>query len=247
MKFRIRLRQVLQSLRSTFLPRFCCVCGKRLRSNEEHTCVQCLLKLPLTRIKGQRNNIIERIMWDDMVMTQRANSYLYYYPQTNTCNLFFDFKYHNRPDIAVAYGKLMAEDLMDTGFFDGIDLLVPIPLSKRRFKQRGYNQSERLAYGVSLVTGIPIDTKSVIRAADNPTQTHLQTYERQENVKDIFRVVNAADIRGKHLLLIDDMITTGSTLKACARSLILAAGVKVSVLTLGTSAKNKLRVFPDLR
>lgn len=246
MKFAIRLQQVLHSLLTTYLPSYCCMCGKRLRSGEEHTCAQCLVRLPLTHMKGRKNNIIERIMWDDVVTTQRANSFLYYYPQTNVCHIFFQFKYHNRPDIAVAYGRMMAEDLMDTSFFSGIELLVPIPLSVQRFKQRRYNQSERLAHGVSLVTGIPVDTTSVIRATDNPTQTHLQTYERQENVKNIFRVLHPEIIRGKHILIIDDMITTGSTLKACARCMILSAGVKVSVLTLGTSARNKLRVFPEV-
>lgn len=246
MKFILRLRQLLQSLQNTYFPHYCCVCGKRLRSNEEHTCAQCLIRLPLTHFKGKKNNIIERILWDDVVSTRRANSYMFYYPQTPMCNIFFHFKYYGHPHIAVAYGRLMAEDLVETDFFDGVDFLLPIPLATKRFRKRGYNQSERLAYGVSLVTNIPIDTTSVVRTADNPTQTHLQTFERKDNVKDIFKVVDPERIRGKHLLLIDDMITTGSTLQACARCLILAAEVKISVLTLGTSARNKLRCFPEL-
>lgn len=239
------LRQFFNSLQSTFFPRYCVVCGKRLSTAEEFTCIKCLAHLPLTGIKGKKGNIIERILWDYTIDTQRANSFLFYYPKSPYCNIYFHFKYYGHPDVAVAYGKLMAGDLIDTGFFTGIDCIVPVPLSAKRFRKRGYNQSERLAFGVSLVTGLPVITDAVARKVDNSTQTRLTTQERKENVENIFALVDAETLNGKHVLLIDDIITTGSTLKSCAYAVMQAKDVKLSVLTLGTSAKNRQAIFPE--
>lgn len=245
MKVLTSLRQFLKSMEETFLPRFCVVCGKRLSQAEEFTCIKCLAHLPFTRMKGKKGNIIERLLWDDIINTQRANSFLYYHPKSPYCHIYFHFKYMGHPDVAVAYGRMMAEDLMATDFFDTIDCIVPMPLSASRFRKRGYNQSERLAAGVSLVTGLPVDAVSVIRCLDNPTQTHLSADERWDNVKSVFRVARPELLSGKHVLLIDDIITTGSTIKACAHAILQVPGVKLSVLTLGTSTRNRDTGFPE--
>ena len=170
---------------------------------------------------------------------------MFYHQNSDYSRIFFSFKYHHRPEVAVSYGRIMAQDLVDTGFFDGIDVIVPVPLSANRFRKRGYNQSERLAEGVRQVTGIPVETRAVARIVDNPTQTHLSTAERMENVKDIFRLVGPACVEGKHVLLVDDMITTGSTLRSCAHTLLEAANVRLSVLTLGASERNRKYLFPE--
>lgn len=239
------LRQIFDSLQSTFFPSYCVVCGERLSAVEEITCIKCLAHLPLTGIKGKKGNIIERILWDYTIDTQRANSFLFYYPQSPYCNIYFHFKYYGHPEVAVAYGKLMAMDLLDTGFFAGVDCIVPVPLSAKRLRKRGYNQSERLAFGVGLVTGLPVITDAVARKVDNTTQTRLTTQERRENVENIFTLVRPEALNGKHVLLIDDVITTGSTIKSCAYAIMQAKNVKLSVLTLGTSAKNWQASFPE--
>ena len=138
----------------------------------------------------------------------------------------------------------MARRLLQTDFFKDIDCIVPVPLSKQRYQQRGYNQSERLAQGISIETGIEINTTAVLRIVDNPSQTHLSQSERMQNVKDIFCLGDAAAIQGKHILLVDDMITTGSTTRACARVLVEVGNVKISVVSLGLSSRNQLRKFP---
>lgn len=120
--------------------------------------------------------------------------------------------------------------------------MVPVPLSTQRMKQRGYNQSERLAYGISLITGIPIDTTSVIRNVDNPTQTHISISERRRNVQGIFELADAEALQNKHVLIVDDVITTGSTTRACARAVLKAEGTKSvsSALALRNSTKKSL-------
>ena len=233
------LYRLFNSIMDILFPRRCCVCGRRLLLNEEDLCIKCLTQLPLTHIDGRKNNVVERLLWDDAVYTERASSLLYYRPKSNYCCIYFKFKYQHQPQVAVAFGKMMAHELVDTGFFKGIDVMLPIPLSNNRIKQRGYNQSERLAYGMSLITHIPIDTSSVVRVVDNPTQTRLYGKERFENVRNVFQLVSPQTLRGKHVLIIDDMITTGSTIRACARVVLQAGNVKISVLSLGLSAKNR--------
>lgn len=235
---------IIQYLLNALFPRFCCVCGKRLMTGEDTLCTKCLCGLPLTHIKAHRNNIVERLLWDDRVMTEHANSLIYYHPKSRYCNIFFKFKYQSRPDIAVALGRMMAQDLISTDFFSGIDCIIPVPLSKKRQKKRGYNQSERLAQGISEVTHIPVDTTSLIRFVDNPTQTHLLHSERQANVENIFRLTSSPTLlSGKHILIVDDVITTGATIRACAHALLQPAAVKISVLSLAL-AKNNADIDP---
>ena len=237
-------RRGLNSVLSLLFPTYCCVCGKRLVSTEEHTCVACLAHLPLTKFKGEKGNAVERSLWDAQICTEHASAFLFYHQHSVYSRIYFSFKYCYHPEVAVDYGRMMAQDLVGTVFFDGIDVIVPVPLSAKRFRKRGYNQSERLAAGVSQITGLPVEQRAVVRVVDNPTQTRLSTAERMENVKGIFQLVNPSCVAGKHVLLVDDVITTGSTLRACAHALLEAGNVKLSVLTLGTSERNRRYVFP---
>jgi ComF family protein len=127
----------------------------------------------------------------------------------------------------------MANEFQQAHYFDGIDLLLPVPLSRKRIHQRGYNQSERLAQGISDVTGLPIETKALRRTRFLQSQTQLSRQERQQNVADMFTVSNASRLQGRHVLLIDDICTTGATLTACANALKDIPGLKISLLTLG--------------
>lgn len=227
----------------TLFPRFCLACHKRLLLNESYICTSCLFSLPFTQLRGEKGNIIERLTCDDVVCTERANSLFFYQSHSKYCQIFFHFKYYNHPDVAIEMGRMMANELQNTDFFNNIDCLVPVPLSPQRFKKRGYNQSERLARGISEITHIPIDTTSVIRCVDNPTQTHLSAQQRLENVKDIFKLANATALKGKHVLIVDDVITTGSTTRACARAVMQAEGATVSIISLATSSFNKKKTF----
>ena len=129
-------------------------------------------------------------------------------------------------------GRLMAEELKATSFFDGIDLIVPIPLSRKKKRQRGYNQSDWIAWGISEAIGIPTDTTSVVRTKSNPSQTTLDHRQRRENVRDIFAVRHPESLEGRHILLVDDVITTGATMLSCAEAIARACRVRFSVLSL---------------
>lgn len=241
--------ETLRAIGDMLLPRYCCICERRLAPTETQTCALCLMHLPYTRLKGRKGNMLERLLCDDQICPVHANSLIYYHDDSLSARIFFHFKYYHHPAVARSYGRLMAQDLDGTDFFEGIDALVPVPLSRRRLRQRGYNQSEELARGISDLTGIPIETGAVIRAVDNPTQTQMGVIERSENVKNIFRLADGTRIAGKHLLVVDDVITTGSTVRAFAHELLRAEGVRLSFISLGLSTwhqGNALTHDPEL-
>ena len=219
------------------VPQRCAICRRRLRKYENHICIQCFTKLPLTHIKGVYGNKVEQIFWGQIPIC-RANAFMLYQPQSETSHIFFHLKYMHRPQIGDFFGEMMAQDLADTDFFDGIDAIIPLPLAKDRLRKRGYNQSEHLAIGVQHITHIPIDTSSVLRVISNPTQTRLNAKERAENVKNIFALSPHHNLNGKHILLIDDILTTGSTLLSCAKEIAKANNVKISILVLGLAKEH---------
>lgn len=214
------------------IPDTCVVCGNRLQAGEPHICTACLSGLPFTKMRGAAGNPVERIFWHHIPIG-RANALLYYYPGSDSSEIFMALKYHNRPQIGIVMGRMMAADLLPSGFFDGIDCIVPVPLARRRLYKRGYNQSERLAQGVSQVTGIRVENHAVRRMVANPSQTSLRRYERQKNVENIFRLSHPELLKDRHVLLIDDILTTGSTLLSCALEVCKAEPQAVSILVLG--------------
>ena len=142
-------------------------------------------------------------------------------------------KYEGRWDVAEDMGHIMARECDEAGFFDGIDVIVPIPITKKRKRERGYNQSYHLALGISEATGIPIADKAVERTVYNGSQTRLRGYERRENVENAFALRNAKKIKDKHVLIIDDVVTTGSTIMECGKELLKGGAKALSVLSLG--------------
>jgi ComF family protein len=149
--------------------------------------------------------------------------------------LIYDLKYHARPDIGRHMGFIMARQMGGAGFFEGIDAMMPMPLSRWRQWHRGYNQSEQIALGISEATGIPVLSKVVRRKHFIVSQTHLNRWERQANTADAFVLLQPDRIRGCHLLLVDDIVTTGATLTALATELQQAGDVRISIVSFGYS------------
>lgn len=226
------IRQVVRDASRLLFPDYCVSCGRRLTVREEALCAECYFSLPFTGIRGAAGNAVERLFWGRFPIG-RASAFLYYVPNSETRLPFIRLKYHKRPHVGRFFGKAMARDLVDTGFFEGMDGIVPLPLAPSRLRQRGYNQSAELARGISMVTGLPIYGDVVERIVANPTQTRLSNAERRENVRNIFRLCNAERIRGRHVLLVDDILTSGSTVLSCAGELARAEGVTISVLVMG--------------
>ena len=214
-------------------PRLCVVCGQRLTVSEETICTKCNLHLPRTGFqKDPYENEMAKLFWHQIPI-ERATAFFYYEAHSETANILYELKYKNHPEIGEVMGRLMARELQTSGFFDGIDGIVPIPLARKRQRQRGYNQSMEIARGVSEITGLPIYNKVARRNAFEGSQTSKGRWERNENVEGVFEVKDVSAIQGKHLLIIDDVVTTGATVIACAKELCKGGNVKVSVISLG--------------
>lgn len=213
-------------------PRFCGLCQRKLMLDEECLCLHCLSDLLHERLEDISGNEEEQCVWEQLPVV-RIGALFRYRKGGKVGRLLHLMKYRGRQKLCVEMGKLAGTELFALGFFEGIDYLVPVPLTPARLRQRGYNQSELLACGISRVTGVPLCTDAVYRQRNNVTQTHQSMFERWGNVKDAFALMNRADeLCGKHILLIDDVLTTGATLTACADAFSSVEGIKISILTL---------------
>ena len=214
-------------------PRLCVVCGHRLAPTERSLCSVCLFHLPRTDFHQKPlDNPMAQLFWG-LAPIEKAAALFYYHPHSETAQLVYRLKYNNRPDIGEDMGRVMANELQATDFFSDIDVLLPVPLASKRLRQRGYNQSEQLAIGISDITHLPIVTKALRRKHFQQSQTTLNRWQRQENVEDTFWLKDGSLLQDKHVLLIDDICTTGATLISCANTLKDIEGIRISVLTLG--------------
>ena len=214
-------------------PRLCVVCGQRLAPTERSLCSVCLFHLPRTDFHQKPlDNPMAQLFWG-LAPIEKAAALFYYHPHSETAQLVYRLKYNNRPDIGEDIGRVMANELQAANFFSDIDVLLPVPLASKRLRQRGYNQSEQLAKGISDITQLPIVTKALRRKHFQQSQTTLNRWQRQENVEDTFWLKDGSQLQDKHVLLIDDICTTGATLISCANTLKDIEGIRISVLTLG--------------
>lgn len=217
-------------------PNSCEACGAPLVVGERVLCSTCRYKLPRTNYWLQKGNPVEQVFWGRV-------------PVENACSLFFmgkgsryrkllhKLKYGNKPQIGVALGQLLGNELAKVADYANVEFVVPVPLHIKRQRKRGYNQSEKIAAGISQAIGKPLLTDAVFRKRYNETQTKKTREERWSNVSDIFAVHPGAEARlaGKHILLVDDVLTTGSTIEACITAMLKAADCKVSVVTLAVA------------
>lgn len=214
-------------------PRLCVVCGHRLTVTEEVICAKCNFHLPRTGFHHHAyDNEMAKLFWAQIPI-EKATAFFYYEAHAETANIIYKLKYKNHPEIGNIVGRMLAKEIQPSGFFDGIDGIVPVPLAKKRLRQRGYNQSMEIAQGVSEMTGLPIYKKVVRRNSFKGSQTNKGRWDRQENVEHVFELTDATAVSNKHLLLIDDVITTGATCIACAKALCQSGNICISILALG--------------
>lgn len=231
------LSGLVHDIDEVLFPRVCVVCGKKLVAAEPSVCAGCLSRLPYTCYRGMSGNATERLFYG-MVPLVRANSFFYYYPGSDSHRILMALKYERHPELGRFLGSMMAAELLGTGFFNDIDAIVPVPLAPRRERRRGYNQSYMLAKGVADVTGIPVMDKVVKRVVEGLSQTRLSHSERRGNVEDVFSCICPQLISKQHVLLMDDVVTTGSTLSSCMRAMNVSCETRFSVLTLALTVND---------
>ena len=172
------------------------------------------------------------MFWHQMPI-ERSCALFYYKSHTPSSQAIYSLKYNGQPDMGRFLGRLLGKYAQQVDFFEGIDAIIPIPLAKRRIEERGYNQCVMIAEGLSEVCHLPILQDAVERVSFLESQTRKNRWQRRENVEQVFRLTGKADLKGKHLLIVDDVCTTGATILACCEELMKAENVKFSVLTVG--------------
>lgn len=215
-------------------PDLCVVCADNLSKNEQHLCLTCLHTMPKTNFHHVLNNPIEKRFWGK-TNVHRCTAFFFFQKGSPFQKLLHELKYKNNKEVGEVLGKYAAADLLDSADFASVDVIIPVPLHPKKYLQRGYNQSEWIGKGLSMVLEKPQDIITLIRVKENTTQTKKSVFERYENTEGIFELKDKKSLVGKHILLVDDVLTTGSTLEACIRVLLEIEGVKVSVFTLAVA------------
>ena len=220
---------------SLLFPRCCVVCGSPLSRGEECFCTCCNINLPRTGFHLRKDNPVECLFWGRIPGLKRASSFLFYRKGSDFRRILHMLKYGGYKELGEVMGRYMSAELSSGEFFDGVDMIIPVPLHRKKQKLRGYNQSEWIARGIASVTGIPLCAECMIREKNTETQTRKSTFERWENVEGIFRLCDTVHFEGKHVLLVDDVLTTGATTVACASAFAGVSGIRISVLTLAVA------------
>lgn len=214
-----------------FFPHVCAGCGSDTISPAAPLCMYCVHRLPLTNFHLYANNPVEKQFWGRMPLAG-ATSLCHFTAGSLIQQLLHQLKYKGNKEAGYFLGSMMGHSLQGTARFQGIDMLVPLPLFAARQKKRGYNQATVLCNGMAGILQLPVNTHAVLRRTATETQTRKNRIERWMNMEGKFELADTAAIAGKHILLVDDVVTTGATLEACGHALLAAGGVTLSIATL---------------
>lgn len=214
-----------------FFPKNCEACGKSLLKKEDFLCTQCLYDIPRTKFHEKEDNVLNRLFYG--ITKIKYSTALYFFKKGSKFRaLIHKLKYNCQKELGIELGKMSGNEIKGS-FFEEVDMIIPVPLHFAKQRKRGYNQSELIAEGLSGSFKKEYRNDVLIRAAYTETQTKKTLEERRKNVKSAFKVILPEEIKGKHILLIDDVVTTGSTLASCANELIKYENVTVSIAVLG--------------
>ena len=225
------VKQWTSDLFGLLFPNLCNACGNSLFRHEQLICLKCLYDLPFTDYHQHADNRVAKQLWGRLPLNA-AMAMLYFRKGAKVQNLIHNLKYNGRTNVGVLLGNMLGERLKTGILYQDINMVIPVPLHRKKYKVRGYNQSSFIAKGIATQMGIDISEDHLIRTTSTESQTKKSRYNRYENMKDVFQVNSAEEIIGKHILLVDDVITTGATLEACANTLLAIGAAKVSIAAL---------------
>lgn len=215
-------------------PRSCEACGESLLGGENLICVKCLIDLPRTNSHREQIDSISNRFWGKIPVSNTV-TYLKFSKKGKVQKLLHELKYRNKPEVGKFLGQLYGTDLKEIKFEEKIDLLIGVPLHPTKLIQRGYNQSDYIAEGLSLSLDIPFETELVKRVIHTSSQTKKTRFERFQNVENIFEVIDAEKIKDKRIAIIDDVLTTGSTIESLAATLLNEGCKDITVITIATA------------
>jgi ComF family protein len=232
---RTGIKQLAGDFFSLFYPSLCAACNGHLVRHEDAICLQCLSGFPRTNDEHRPvENPAARVFWGRIPVRSAAACFLFTKGES-VQELIHNLKYNGRTDAGIAVGKIFGEDLKALTPFNTADLVIPVPLHRSRLRKRGYNQAACFGQGLAEAMQIPMLANGMYRLSATATQTRKSRTERWDNVEDMFVVNKKYDLKGKHILLVDDVITTGATVEACAAPLLMLEGTSVSVISMASA------------
>ncbi|MFC0774548.1 ComF family protein [Terrimonas alba] len=230
----ISLKEIRDSVVHLLFPHICSGCGNDILDPSSALCLRCMDAMPETNFELHANNPVEKKLWG-RIKLESATAQYYFTGESLMKRLMHQFKYKGNKELGLQLGKMMGESISRSRRFD-VDALIPLPLFAAKEKKRGYNQATVLCEGIAESLQVPVLKDSIIRSQHTDTQTQKRRIERWQNMEGKFILVKPETIRDKHLLLVDDVITTGATLEACGAELLTAENVRLSIATLCTTA-----------
>lgn len=230
------VKHVFQPLMDSIYPKLCISCGAGISSHDVVICESCFYRLPKTNFHFQPDNALEKVFWGRIPLFSAA-SYLYFRKKGMTQRILHAFKYKGVKEIGQDIGKVYGKLLSQSDRFNTIDYIIPVPLHREKLLKRGYNQSEWFGIGLQESSQMKLLPNSLIRTENTASQTRKNRFQRWENVETVFEIKNPEILSNKHVLLVDDIITTGATIEACA-GVLMASGIsKLSLACIATPVK----------
>jgi ComF family protein len=223
-----QLKTLAAELLQLLFPNLCNACGQPLVKSEQLICLTCRFDLPYTDFHLYADNLVAKQLWGRMTF-EHATAMLYFKKGGRVQQILHSMKYKGRPELGVLLGELLADTILQSNMPWNVDLILPVPLHKKREKLRGYNQSLCIAEGLSAGLHLPVYKNVLVKRSSTSSQTKKGRFSRYENLKSAFSIVDDTEIKGKHILLVDDVITTGATIEACASALNLAGIATLSI------------------
>ncbi len=215
-------------------PRSCEACGESLLGGENLICIDCMIDLPRTNSHIERLDSVSNRFWGKVPVSDTI-TFMRFSKKGKVQKLLHELKYRNKPEVGTFLGKLYGVDLKAVGFEKKIDLIIGVPLHPTKQLQRGYNQADCIAEGLSLVLEIPFETDAVKRVLYTDSQTKKNRMERYQNVENIFEVTDTEKIKDKRIAIVDDVLTTGSTIESMAVVLLEAGAKNISIVTIAAA------------
>ncbi|HTM97943.1 MAG TPA: phosphoribosyltransferase family protein [Pedobacter sp.] len=223
-----QLKHLALDVIGLLFPNLCNGCGLSLYNGEKAICLHCLYDLPYTDFHLYQHNLVAKQLWGRLPF-EAAMAMLYFKKGTKTQNLIHNLKYNGKTEVGVRLGNLLGEKLIDSQYYKDVDYVIPVPLHHKKQRERGYNQSLYIANGIAERMKLRVNKDQLIRKRVTETQTKKSRYNRYENMLTVFEINHPEIVKNKHILLVDDVITTGATIEACGNSLLRCGIKKLSI------------------
>ncbi len=223
-----KVKQILEDFVSLFFPSHCLACADSLVKGEQAICTRCMLEMPQTNYHKELDNPLQKRL-SYRIPVKHAMALFKFSKNGRVQHLLHELKYRNHPEIGEVLGRVYGSKIKATNQYQDIDMIIPVPLHPARKRKRGYNQSAKFASGLAEMLDIPYSDDLMVRKMITGTQTLKTKLSRWESMRGVFIVKESAVLKSKKILLVDDVITTGSTLEACAETLLAAGSKELSI------------------